>query len=116
MDPKKDKRLALIFLIPTITIVLYWLFLGCKWLYHWWLNLPPYNASWWHAIGRFCLNNLSIILAAYMIICLQAAGVVEFKFRRSFLKAFFLGLILTPPIMMVVYGRKKVREGKDASN
>jgi hypothetical protein len=38
---------------------------------------------------------------------LQASGLAELKYGKNFLKAFGLALILTPPVMMVVYGHKK---------
>ncbi len=106
MDAKKDQRIALIFLLPTIGIVIYWIVLGIKWLIGWLAELPPYDAGWWTALGSFLWRNISIVLVIYIIICLQVAGIAEFRYKRNFVKAFFLGICLTPPIMMAVYGRK----------
>jgi len=37
---------------------------------------------------------------------LQMAGLVEFRFRKNFLKAFLLGIVMTPPGMLLAWGRK----------
>jgi hypothetical protein len=60
---------------------------------------------YWASLGQFCVNNLSIIIVVYLIICLQVAGLAEFRFRKNFLKAFLLGIVITPPLMMICWGR-----------
>lgn len=107
MDSRKDKRIAMVFLLPTLGIVLYWLFLGLKWLMRWLADLPPYDAGWWVSLGHFLWRNISIVLVVYVVLCLQAAGIAEFRYKRNFMAAFFLGICLTPPVMMVVYGKRK---------
>jgi len=107
MTDKRDKIFSNIFFIPTILIVIYWIITGLIKLYNWISGLSSYNSGWWLSIGNFCLSNLSIIIVIYIIICLQAAGIAEFKFRKNFLKAFFLGLIMTPPVMIAAWGRKR---------
>lgn len=107
MTDKRDKIFSNIFFVPTILIVIYWIITGLIKLYNWLSGLSSYNSGWWFSIGNFCLSNLSIIIVIYIIICLQAAGIAEFKYRKNFLKAFFLGLIMTPLVMIAAWGRKR---------
>jgi hypothetical protein len=44
---------------------------------------------------------------AYGIISLQVSGLAELKFGKNFIKAFYLALLITPPMMMIVYGHRK---------
>jgi len=106
MSEQLDKRISKILFTVSGAIVLYWLVKGLIWLYNWFVSLPAYSAGWWPALGHFCLNNLSIIIVLYLIICLQVAGLAEFRFRKNFLKAFLLGIVITPPGMLLAWGRK----------
>jgi hypothetical protein len=105
MNEQLDKRISKILFGISGAIVLYWLVRGLIWLYHWFVGLPPYSSGWWASLGQFCVNNLSIIIVVYLIICLQVAGLAEFRFRKNFLKAFLLGIVITPPLMMICWGR-----------
>ena len=107
MSNKYDSIISKFFLIPAVMIVLYWIVRGVIWLYGWFVELPSYSTEWWVEIGSFCLNNLSIIVVIYIFMCLQVSGLAEFKFRKNFVKAFLLGLVMTPPVMIAVWGRKK---------
>ena len=109
MQESVDRRLAKIFLIPAVAIVGYWIIVGLFKLYKWLTGLPSYSSAWWSSIGHFCLDNLSIIIVVYLIVCLQASGIAEFKYQKNFLKAFVLAVFLTPPIMMATWGRRKGR-------
>ncbi|MBN2602064.1 MAG: hypothetical protein JXR87_08725 [Candidatus Marinimicrobia bacterium] len=106
MSEQLDKRISTILFAVSGAIVLYGLVKGLIWFYEWFINLPAYSAGWWGALGHFCLDNLSIIIVIYLVICLQVAGVAEFRFRKNFLKAFLLGIVLTPPGMIFIWGRK----------
>jgi len=106
MSETLDKRISKILFFASGLIILYWVIKGLIWLYHWFIGLPPYNSGWWITLGQFCLNNLSIVIVIYLIICLQIAGIAEFRFKKNFLKAFLLGIIITPPLMMIVWGRR----------
>ncbi len=102
-----DKAISRIFFLFSMLILLYWIYSGCVWLWDWYFSSGGYSSDWWPAIGRFLLDNLSIVIALYAIACLQTAGLAELKFNNHFLKAFGLALILTPPIMMIAYGHRK---------
>jgi hypothetical protein len=102
---RRDKNIARSILIVSGGIVIYWLYEAIVWLVHW-LSTAGLKAGVGVNFGEFCLDNLGIILVVYVIICLQIAGVVEFRQRRTFTEAFFLGVILTP-ILMPVYMRLK---------
>ncbi|MCD6100199.1 MAG: hypothetical protein DRP91_07225 [Candidatus Neomarinimicrobiota bacterium] len=104
---KIDFILSRIFSLGSISIVGYWLYRFFDWFIGWFKDQLPYNKGWWISIGNFLLDNLSIVIAIYFIICLQVSGIAEFKFRKKFLKAFFLSLFLTPPVMMAIYGRRR---------
>lgn len=106
MSKQLDKRISKILFAVSGAIVLYWLVNGLIWLYDWFAGLLAYNTGLWGPLGQFCLNNLSIIVVVYLVICLQVAGVAEFRFRKNFLKAFLLGIVLTPPGMLIAWGRK----------
>lgn len=106
MSEQLDKRISKILFGISGAIIVYWLVMGVIWLYNWFVGLPAYDSGWWVSVGQFCLRNLSIIVVAYLIICLQTAGIVEFRFRKNFLKAFLLGIVLTPLGMMIAWGRK----------
>jgi hypothetical protein len=106
MSESIDKKVSRIVFLASGLIILYWVIKGLIWLYHWFIGLPAYSSGWWTSLGQFCLDNLSIIIVAYLIICLQVAGIAEFRFKQNFLKAFLLGIIITPPLMMVVWGRR----------
>lgn len=79
---------------------------GLAWLWNW-FSATGEDDSVWLAIWEFCKSNLSIIIVIYGLISLQVSGLVELKFGKNFLKAFGLALILTPPVMMAVYGHRK---------
>lgn len=109
MTPEhKDIRVARLILLISGGILIYWIYRLITVLVRWLGHFKFQAAGGWSALGNFCWANLSIILVVYVIICLQIAGVVEFRFRRNFLKAFFLGLLMTPPIM-VIYMKKTKR-------
>ncbi len=103
----KDKAISRVFTLFSVLILLYWLYSGGVWLWNWYFDSGGYSSEWWPAVGRFLLNNLSIVIAIYAIVCLQTAGLAELKFNNHFLKAFGLAFILTPPIMMIAYGHRK---------
>lgn len=102
-----DKKIAMSLLAVSGGILVYWLIRGLILLYGWLKGLGEYNAGWWISLGQFLYRNLSIVIVIYVIICLQVAGLMEFKFRRNFLKAFLLSLVLTPPGMLLLWGRKQ---------
>ena len=79
---------------------------GLTWLWNW-FSVAGGESSVWLAIWEFCKTNLSILIVIYGLMSLQASGLAELKYGKNFLKAFGLALILTPPVMMVVYGHKK---------
>ncbi len=62
--------------------------------------------AWWAATLDVLQANWGIALAIYVMICLNVAGVAEFKFRRPFALAFALALPLTPPLMMALWARR----------
>ena len=106
MNEKRDKIISKFFLIPAGAIVLYWIVNGIIELVKWFATLPHYSSQWWIAIGNFCSTNLSIIVIAYIFICLQVSGIAEFKYRKNFLKSFILATIITPPLMMLIWGKR----------
>lgn len=106
MNEQLDKRISKLLFAISGAIVLYWLIKGLIWLYHWFIGLTSFSSNWWASLGQFCLHNLSIIIVVYLIICLQVAGIAEFRFKKNFLKAFLLGIMITPPLMMIIWGRR----------
>jgi len=104
-NTKRDTIISRVFIIAVLAIVLPWLWNGVVWVWHWYTAYSASDASGWSDTWHFIIKNFSIILIAYTIISLQAAGIAEFKFKRRFLTAFLLALLVTPPIMMATYGR-----------
>tara|TARA_B100000315_G_scaffold195807_2_gene186781 strand:- start:8388 stop:8729 length:342 start_codon:yes stop_codon:yes gene_type:complete len=68
-----------------------------------------FDVSWVEIIG-FCKKYITILLVAYGFICVQISGIAELKYEKNFLKAFMLSIILTPPVMMAVYGHGKKKD------
>jgi uncharacterized protein len=54
----------------------------------------------WAGIWEAICANGSIIAALHVIICLNSSGLAEFKYGRSFTRAFILSLLITPPVML----------------
>ena len=101
-----DNVLSRIFLVISILIVLTWVWTGALWLWDWHATTSA-AGSVWPVVWDFCKQNLSVIVVIYGLICLQVSGVAELKFEKSFLTAYVLSFFLTPPVMMVAYGRRK---------
>ncbi len=101
-----DMTISRILRIVIGLILLYWAYEGLVWAWHWYLGSGGYRSDWWSGIGKFLLRNISIVVVIYGVACMQVSGLAELKFGKNYLKAFGLALILTPPIMMVVYGKK----------
>jgi len=78
-------------------------FVGVK-LVGFYRGLEP--GLWWSATVDVVGRNWGIALAVYVMICLNAAGVAEFRFRRPFAKAFALSIPLTPPVMIGLWARR----------
>ncbi|MFQ6609062.1 MAG: hypothetical protein ACE5EE_11115 [Fidelibacterota bacterium] len=108
-DRAKSDRDYLFSLFLGLGVVIFAGFLlyeGLTWLWHWFVNVND-EGSIGLAIWNLCKSNLSILIVIYGIISLQVSGLAELKFDKNFLKAFGLALILTPPVMMAVYGHRK---------
>jgi len=88
-------------------IVGYWIVLWGIDVWNWYVASGGYSPEWWPQLGAFLLRNFSIVVVLYGMACMQASGLAELKFGKNFLVALGLAFILTPPIMMVVYGKKQ---------
>jgi len=110
---KLDRIIARMILLIIVVIGLHWIYTGLLWIVGWWRGLGPIDVNWWGSAVRFCGRNLSILIAIYVIAGLQTAGLVEFRYRRAFGRAFLLALILTPPGMLLAWGRKTTVNTKD---
>jgi len=102
---KRDKLLMRILILGMLAVLLPWIWDGLVWLWDWYLDYTDTESHFWADTLNFIWTNLSVILIAYTIICLQVAGLAEFKLKRDFLPAFLLALLITPPVMMATYGR-----------
>ncbi len=108
MKKNPDIILSKVLLSIGLIIVAYWIWNGLNWLWDWYVAVSQSSdTSVWESIWIFIKDNLSIIIVVYGFISLQSSGLAEFKFGKNFLTAFFLAIIITPPIMMAVYGHKK---------
>ena len=114
MEHNKDPDIIIsrILKIVLAIIILYILYLVSVSIHSWYLNLQSQNLNVWSELWIIIKNNISVVSVVYCIICLQVSGVAEFKFKKPFIKALLLSFILTPPIMMIAWGRKNViRDG-----
>ena len=102
---KRDKIFSRLLILVILIVLLPWVWDGLVWSWDWYQGLDGASTNIWAETGRFIWTNLSVFLIAYTIICLQVAGLAEFKFNRNFLPALLLALIITPPVMMATYGR-----------
>ncbi len=106
-NSKRDFILARLLILASLVILLPWLWSGLVWMWHWYQGYATPDANPWTDLGAFLLKNLSVVIIIYSIIGLQVAGIAEFKYNKNFLPAFLLALVITPPLMLVVYGRRK---------
>jgi len=104
-----DVFVSRVLMIAVILIVTTWIWSGLVWLWDWFATTSG-TGSVWSEIWDFCKQNVSIFVVVYGLVCLQISGISELKFEKNFLKAFVLAIVLTPPIMMAVYGHKKNKE------
>ena len=94
-DP--DQIIPRVILLICLAILIYWIWNGLAWLWHWYLAVEESpGTTVWQEIWRFIKDNISVIVLLYGFICLQASGLAEMKFRKSFLTAFSLAICLTP--------------------
>lgn len=111
MKKDPEKIIPRIILLVCLAIVLYWIWNGLSWLWDWYVSVEASSETTvWQEIWIFIKDNLSVIIMVYGFISLQAAGLAELKFGKTFLVAFALAICLTPPAMMGAYGRRKTRE------
>jgi len=61
---------------------------------------------WWPETLAVLGENWGIAVAIYALISLNAAGFAEFRFGRSFAKAFVLAIPMTPPLMIALWARR----------
>lgn len=71
-----------------------------------WAEALPPDASFWAEVWVLVKAHPSIVGAIYILLCLNSAGVAEFKFKRSFPAAFLLALPLTPFLMIGLWARR----------
>jgi len=82
------------------------LYLGVAALVRWSDGLAP-GLTFWSELWRIIVDNPSIVAAIYCLICVNSAGVAEFKYRRSFTHAFLRAIFMTPPVMIAAWARKQ---------
>jgi hypothetical protein len=104
-----DKKIAIPLLVISGGIMIYWLVGVFIWLVSWLEHLGAYNPHWWGLLGTFLYRNISILIVMYVILCLQSAGIAEFRYRKNFLKAFLFSMIMTPLGMLFFWGRHKLK-------
>ncbi|MGK5092590.1 hypothetical protein WDW89_11335 [Deltaproteobacteria bacterium TL4] len=109
MKKNRDVLLSRILLAISLMIITYWIGNGLIWLWNWYVSVSESaDTGVWEEVGLFIKTNLSVLTLVYGIISLQVSGVAELKFEKNFLVAFALAILLTPPVMMAVYGHKRV--------
>lgn len=101
-----DNIISRFLILIIVAVIGYWAVLGGIWVWDWYFRTGGYTADWWPRLGAFLWRNIGIVMALYGIACVQASGVAELKFRKNFLVALLLAFLLTPPLMMGVYGRR----------
>ncbi|HDP66905.1 MAG TPA: hypothetical protein ENN20_00210 [Candidatus Marinimicrobia bacterium] len=111
MNREIDQKISRIIMIVIAGILLYWLYNLGVLVIDWLGSIGQMDSSRWLQFGHFCVKNISIILMVYVIICLQAAGIAEFRYRKNFVKAFFLAIGLTP-LGMLIWCRRCLSEIK----
>lgn len=104
---RRDIVISRIIILGILSILLPWIWDGLVWLWNWYAAYAVSDANGWTDTWNFIANNFSVLLIIYTIICLQAAGLAEFKFKRPFLPAFFLAILTTPPVMIGTYGHHR---------
>ena len=92
MKNKLDKSISLVVLtISGLAIIL--------WFYNYYLGsdsfilLKDFNVN---ILLSWVLNNSDLLIIFYIFLCLQLAGLSEFKQRQDYLVVAFISLIFTP--------------------
>ena len=88
----------------------YFIYLGVVGIIAWHGGLAE-GVGFWSGLWQVIVDNFSIAIAIYAVICLNSAGVAEFKFGKPFARAFLTALVVTPPPMMI-WARKTREKGK----
>ncbi|NOZ75834.1 MAG: hypothetical protein GXO90_10780 [FCB group bacterium] len=59
---------------------------------------------------EICRNNVSIVLAVYVFLCMQVAGWIELRYETGYLSAFFITFLITPvlyvPLFLILRRRR----------
>ena len=103
----KDNLISRFLFMAIAGIIAYWLIKGGIWVWNWYDASGGYSSQWWPDLWAFLIRNISIVAVIYGMACMQASGLAELKFRKNFLVALSLAFLLTPPVMMLVYGKRK---------
>ena len=106
-DDRVDRLVSRLLAGIAALIVGTWVWNGAVWTWDWYSSVSAGEDAVWSAVWDFCRGNFSILVVIYGLLCLQVSGIAELKFEKNFLKAFVLALVLTPPLMMATYGRRK---------
>jgi len=102
-----DRRLSRVVLVGLVAVVGYYVWLGAGWLVDWIATWPPYGPVWWSNLAAWAGDWAGVVVVVYTVLCVNAAGVAELKLRKPFLKALGLALLLTPPVMIGAWARRR---------
>ena len=103
MKNSNDKLVSLIMLCVTVILLMLW-------IYNYYVDIDgsdsikDFNLRTIVLWGR---SNIDLILIIYVFLCLQLAGVSEFKQRQDYLVVALISLIFTPIGLLFIKEEKK---------
>ncbi len=89
----RDRQIARFFLVLSGLLLLAELY---RWFGAMDLSEPWTITNLVHSLINYTLQNLGIVLAIYVFICMQVAGWMELRYEANYLPAFFITFLITP--------------------
>ena len=102
MQAKQDRTVSLVILLVTIIMIIWWI-----------LSISTDSAGLMSLtdislkdIAVWANNNPDLLIIIYIFLCLQAAGLSEFKQGQDYLIVAFISLIFTPIGLLFIKNEK----------
>lgn len=106
MRKNQDKSISLIILFVSVLAIIWW-------FYNYYLSpdnqgiVGVYNLK---TIVSWGTKNSDLLLITYIFLCLQLAGLSEFKQRQDYLVVALISLIFTPIGLLFIKDEKEKRD------
>ena len=103
MQVNQDRTASIVILLVTIIMII------------WWIVSMSTDSSGLMSLTEISLkdivvwanNNMDLLIIIYIFLCLQAAGLSEFKQRQDYLVVALISLIFTPIGLLFIKNEKE---------